>query len=136
AVDIEQLQMLESNFWTPRGETFDYNLNKQSAVRDALRMIFAAGMSHLTLSAGLISVIREGKQNPKGMLTPGEMTEELKVGFKMPTADDFTGVDVKYRSSVTWAIETIKCRVPGVEAHKIETFTIEGVTSETRAWRI
>lgn len=136
AVDIEQLQMLESNFWTPRGETFDYNLNKQSAVRDALRMIFAAGMSHLTLSAGLISVIREGKQNPKGMLTPGEMTEELKVGFKMPTADDFTGVDVKYRSSVTWAIETIKCRVPGVEAHKVETFTIDGVTSETRAWRI
>lgn len=136
AVDVEQLQMLESSFWTPRGETFDYSFGKQSTVRDVLRMIFGAGMSHLTLSAGLISAIREGVQPPKGMLTPGEMTEELEVGFKMPTADDFSGVDVEYLSAATWAIETVECRLPGVDAVKVETYKLDGVTDRDRAWRI
>lgn len=135
-VDVAQIQALESTYWTPRGETFDHAFTDRSAVRDVMKTIFGAGMGHLILSAGLISAIREGVQPPKGMLTPGEMTEELKVGFQMPTADDFSGVDVEYLSSTTWAIETVPCRLPGVEATKVETVRLEGVTDRSRAWRI
>lgn len=135
-IDSEQLQALEETFWTPRGEHFDYAFTERSTARDVLQMIFNAGMGHLVLSGGLISAVREGVQTPKGMITPHEMTEQLSVGFVVPGPDDFTGVDVEYTSSATWATETIQCRLPGVEALKVETYKLDGVTSETRAWRI
>lgn len=135
-VDEAQLQALENTYWSPRGETFDYAFTSRSTVRDVLQMIFNAGMGHLVLSAGLISATREGVQAPKGMLTPHEMTEPLRVGFLVPSADDFTGVDVEYTSSTTWATETVPCRLPGVTPGKIETYKLDGVTNRTRAWRI
>ncbi|EWC39049.1 host specificity factor TipJ family phage tail protein [Stutzerimonas stutzeri] len=136
SVDVAQLQALEAAYWTPRGERFDYAATEQSTVRDVLQMIFAAGMGHLVLSGGLISAIREGVQQPKGMITPHEMTGELTVGFSVPSADDFDGVDVKYFSSATWAWETVPCRLPGSQGAKVENIKLEGVTDETRAWRI
>ena len=135
-VDVDQIELLESTYWTPRGEQFDYSFIDRSAARDVLQMIFSAGMGHLILSGGLISAIREGVQSPKGMITPHEMTQQLAVGFSAPSPDDFSGVDVEYTSSVTWATETVECRLPGLDAGKVETYKLDGVTSETMAWRI
>ncbi len=136
AVDVEQLQALESAYWTPRGEKFDYAVTEQSAMRDVLQMIFAAGMGHLVLSRGLISATREGVQPPKGMVTPHEMTAPLAVGFAVPSPDDFDGVDVEYTDATSWATETVQCRLPGSQGAKVEKHTVEGVTDRTRAWRI
>jgi len=135
-IDIDQINALEASFWTPRGEHFDYDFTDRSTARDVLQMIFAAGMGHLVLSGGLISAVREGVQSPKGMITPHEMTSQLAVGFSTPSPDDFSGVDVEYTSSTTWATETVECRLDDVEALKVETFKLEGVISETLAWRI
>jgi len=134
-VDTDQLATLQTAFWTPRSETFNYSFEKRSTARDVLQMIFRAGMGHLTLSGGLISAVREGIQAPKGMILPHVMTEELKVGFVTPGPNDFSGVDVEYRSSTTWAIETVPCRIDGLDPLKIETVKLEGATDRTIAWR-
>ena len=135
-VDTAQLEMLQDTFWTPRGETFDFIFDKQSTTRDVLRTIFGAGMGYPILSGGLISCGREGLQNPKGMLTPGEMTNNLEVSFQAPTADDFSGVDVEYMSGTSWTKEVVQCRLPGLTPLKIEKVTLDGVTDKDRAWRI
>lgn len=135
-VDTAQLEMLQDTFWTPRGETFDFIFDKQSTTRDVLRTIFGAGMGYPILSGGLISCGREGLQNPKGMLTPGEMTNNLEVSFQAPTADDFSGVDVEYMSGASWTKEVVQCRLSGLAPLKIEKVSIDGVTNEDRAWRI
>lgn len=135
-VDEAQLAALEDAYWTPRGETYDMPHTEQQTMRDVLKAVFGAGMGHLVLSGGLISAIREGVQTPKGAITPHEMTGELRVGFVAPSEDDFDGVDVEYISSATWAKETIQCRIPGSIGRKVEKITLDGVTSETRAWRI
>lgn len=134
-VDTAQLSALESTFWTPRNERFNYSFETRSTARDVLQMIFAAGMGHLTLTGGMISALREGVQTAKGLIPPHVMTEELRVGFITPSADDFSGVDVEYLSSTTWAVETVQCRIPGLAADKIETIKLDGVTDRNIAWR-
>lgn len=135
-VDEAQLAALQDAYWAPRGETYDMPHTEQQTVRDALQTIFAAGMGNLVLSGGLISAIREGVQAPKGVVTPHEMTSPLRVGFMAPSDDDFDGVDVEYVSSATWAKETVQCRLPGSVGRKVEKISLDGVTDETRAWRI
>lgn len=136
-VDIDKLLELEANYWTPRGETFDFEYTEQSSVREVLQTIFAAGMSHLTLTEGLISAIREGVQPPRGTITNHELVEELTASFTAPGQDDFDGVDVKYRDGNTWSEETVSCRMsvdsPGL---KVDSITLDGVLDRDRAWRV
>ena len=134
-VDTEKLGELETVFWTPRNERFNYAFEKRSTARDVLQMIFAAGMGHLTLTGGMISALREGVQTAKGLIPPHVMTDELRVGFITPGSNDFSGVDVEYQSSTTWAVETVPCRIDGLEALKVETIKLDGVTDRNIAWR-
>ena len=135
-IDVDQLNELEAGYWTPRGETFDFAFTEQSTVREILKTIFAAGMSHLTLTDGLISSIREGVQAPRGTITNHEMNSELNASFTAPGPDDFDGVDVKYVDPQTWSIETVRCRMPGSLGLKVETLDLDGVLDRNRAWRI
>lgn len=135
-VDIDKLLELEANYWTPRGETFDFEYTEQSSVREVLQTIFAAGMSHLTLTEGLISAIREGVQPVRGTITNHELVDELTASFTAPGQDDFDGVNVKYRDSNTWSEETVECRMDGSLGLKVDSITIDGVLDRDRAWRI
>lgn len=135
-VDTEQLQQLEGDYWTPRGETFDHTFDEQVTAQEALQAIFAAGMSHLVIEDSMVSAVRESVQPAQGMLTPHDQSAELVSTFTAPSADDYTGVDVKYISPVTFSEEIVECRADGVQPLKIETFTLDGVHDRTRAWRI
>ncbi|MGE6445037.1 host specificity factor TipJ family phage tail protein [Pseudomonas bubulae] len=135
-IDVAQLNALEAGYWTPRGETFDFSFTEQSTVREVLQTIFAAGMSHLTLTDSLISAIREGVQTFRGTITNHEMNTELNASFTAPGPDDFDGVDVKYVDPQTWSIETVRCRMPGSLGLKVETLDLDGVIDRDRAWRI
>lgn len=135
-VDVAKLLELEDNYWTPRGETFDFEYTEQSSVREVLQTIFAAGMSHLTLADGLISAIREGVQPVRGTITNHEMTEELTASFTAPGQDDFDGVDVKYVDEQTRSEETVECRLDGSLGLKVDSITLDGVLDRDRAWRI
>ncbi|MGO2201166.1 host specificity factor TipJ family phage tail protein [Pseudomonas helleri] len=135
-IDVATLNELEAQFWTPRGETFDFAFTDQVTVREALQTIFAAGMSHLRLADGLIGCAREGVQPSRGPITNHEMTTELVSTFKAISSDDFDGVDVKYMSPQTWAIETVQCRFEGSLGLKVDVLELDGVQSRDRAWRI
>ncbi|WP_394243878.1 host specificity factor TipJ family phage tail protein [Halopseudomonas laoshanensis] len=135
-VDVEQLNALEAAYWGPRGERYDFAHVKQMSARDVLQQICAAGMGHQTYSGSLISAIREGVQPVRGTITPHELTGELVSNFITPGPDDFNGVDVKYRNGTTFTEEIMVCRLPGLEATKVDTVTIDGVTDPVIAWRI
>lgn len=136
AVDVEQIAALESAFWTPRGETYDFAHIEESTAREVLQQIFAAGMGHISLTGGLIGAIREGVQPHRGTITPQEMTGELRSSFTAYGPDDFDGVDVEFISPQTWSKETVECRLPGSLGLKVDTIRLDGVLDRTRAWRI
>lgn len=136
AVDVEQIADLESAFWTPRGETYDFAHIEESTAREVLQQIFAAGMGHISLASGLIGAMREGVQPHRGTITPQEMTGELRSSFTAYGPDDFDGVDVEFISPQTWSKETVECRMPGSLGLKVDTIQLDGVIDRTRAWRI
>lgn len=136
AYDAEELADLEAEYWTPRGETFDHPFDKQVTVKEALQTITAAGMSFLAVEDSMVTAIREGVREISGAITPHEQAGELSTSFVSPSADDYSGVDVKYIHPVTFAVEIVECRIPGLDPLKIETLTLDGVQDRTRAWRI
>lgn len=135
-IDSAAINALESTFWTPRGETFDWATGDSQSALEVLKLITGAGMSYFLLSDGLLSAGREGVKPWVGMLTPQEMTEPLQTAFKVPGQDDYDGVDISYIDGVTWAEETVQCRLEGQPMPlKIESFRLEGVTDPDRAYR-
>jgi hypothetical protein len=102
-----------------------------------LKTITNAGMSYFLLSDGMASVGREGVKPWTGMITPQEATSDLTTSFKSPNEDDYDGVDVTYINEVTWAEETVQCRLTGNPTPvKVEDFNLDGVLNQDRAWRI
>lgn len=137
-IDYATIGMLESTYWTPRGETFDYSAYKSGmSGLDVMQKITNAGMGYFLLSDGLASAGREGVKNWTGIISPQEQTEELQTGFAAHSQDDFDGVDVKYLNGTTWAEETVQCRtVDNPTPLKVENYTLDGVLNEDRAYRI
>lgn len=137
-IDSTAIDALESTYWTPRGETFDYIFDKQGTVEDALNIALSAGMSSRVDKLGKVSAAREGIKaaNGSGAITPHHMLTDLSVSFPLNQADVYNGVDVKYVSPTTWEEETVKCRIDGITATRVEEITVDGVTDKTRAWRI
>ncbi|MDN0115035.1 host specificity factor TipJ family phage tail protein [Yersinia intermedia] len=137
-IDVSTINALENNYWTPRGETFDFATNDDNAsALDVLQKITNAGMSYFLLSEGLASVGREGVKNWTGIISPQETTEPLQVAFSAPSRDDFDGVDVTYVNGTTWTEETVQCRTPdNPTPTKVENYELSGVISEDRAYRI
>lgn len=136
AYDEEELAELQDEYWTPRGETFDYSFDKQVTAKEALQTVLNAGMSFLSIEDSKITAIREGVKPITGAITPHEQASELVTSFVSPSADDYSGVDVKYVDPVTFGVEIVECRLPGIDPLKIETYTLDGVQDRTRAWRI
>ena len=135
-IDIDAFNAVDQDYWTPRSELYDMSHEKATAVREVLQGIFTAGMSHLSSGNGLLSVKREGIQPPRGVITPHEMTSELTASFTAPSPDDFDGVDVEYIDQFTNRKETRPCRLPGSLGLKVDKIQLDGVSDETRAWRI
>ena len=137
AMDAEAIDLLESTYWTPGSEYFDYATGDSISSLEMLQKITNAGKSYFLLSDGLASVGREGIKNWSGIISPHEMTEELQTTFSAPSADDYDGVDVTYINGTTWAEETVQCRTPNNPTpRKVEKYTLDGVLDPNRAYRI
>lgn len=137
AMDTEAIDVLESTYWTPGSEYFDYATGDSISALEMLQKITNAGKSYFLLSDGLASVGREGVKNWSGIISPHEMTEELQTSFSAPSADDYDGVDVTYINGTTWAEETVQCRTPDNPTPlKVEKYTLDGVLDPDRAYRI
>ncbi|HHT0431226.1 host specificity factor TipJ family phage tail protein [Raoultella ornithinolytica] len=137
AMDAEAIDVLESTYWTPGSEYFDYATGDSISSLEMLQKITNAGKSYFLLSDGLASVGREGIKNWSGIISPHEMTEELQTTFSAPSADDYDGVDVTYINGTTWAEETVQCRTPNNPTpRKVEKYTLDGVLDPNRAYRI
>lgn len=137
-IDTVAINELEKKYWTPRGEYFDFSADSDdTSALEILQKICNAGMGYFYLSGGLYSAGREGVKNWVGAITPQEMTEPMETQFKAPTADDYDGVDVTYIDDVSWAEETVQCRLPGIPTpRKVESYQLDGVTDPDRAYRI
>ncbi|VUT16636.1 hypothetical protein SB6421_01548 [Klebsiella huaxiensis] len=137
AMDAEAIDVLESTYWTPGSEYFDYATGDSISSLEMLQKITTAGKSYFLLSDGLASVGREGIKNWSGIISPHEMTEELQTTFSAPSADDYDGVDVTYINGTTWAEETVQCRTPdNPTPRKVEKYTLDGVLDQNRAYQI
>jgi len=137
-IDTETLQHLEDTYWTPRGEFFDFSAEKSgTSALDLLQMAAQAGMGYFLLIDSMCSAGREGIKAWRGGISPQRQLEPLSTSFISPGPDDYDGVDVTYIDEVTWAAETVECRLPGVtEPWKVETYELQGVGTRDRAYRI
>ncbi len=137
-IDTEALQHLEDTYWTPRGEFFDFSAEKSgTSALDLLQMAAQAGMGYFLLIDSMCSAGREGVKTWRGGISPQRQLEPLSTSFISPGPDDYDGVDVTFIDEVTWAAETVECRLPGVtEPWKVETYELQGVGTRDRAYRI
>lgn len=137
-IDFETLAHLENGYWTPRGEFFDYSAEKSgTSALDLLQMAAQAGMGYFLLTDSMCSAGREGIKAWRGGISPQRQLEQLTTAFVAPGPDDFDGVDVTYIDEVTWAAETVECRLPaGGTPTKVETYELQGVGTRDRAYRI
>ncbi|EQZ00016.1 host specificity factor TipJ family phage tail protein [Escherichia coli] len=137
AMDNEVIDMLESSYWTPDSEFFDYATTDSVSALEMLQKVTNAGKSYFLLSDGMASVGREGVKTWTGIISPQEMTEALQTAFVAPSADDYDGVDVTYINGTTWAEETVQCRTSDNPTPvKIEDYDLDGVLDQDRAYQI
>lgn len=142
-LDFAELDRL-GQLWAQRGDHFDMTYESASTVKQIIGHALKAGYADLTIERGRLSAARdEIRETPQqtfvprtDMYTPQNMTEELERDFSALGPDDFDGVDVEYVDQNTWAVETVKCRLPGDIGRKVEKITAEGIISRTRAWRL
>lgn len=136
-MDTETISELESTYWTPDGETFDFATSDSISALEMLQKITNAGKSYFLLTDGLASVGREGVKTWNGIISPHEMTEELQTAFTARSDDDYDGVDVTYINGTTWAEETVQCRTSdNPTPKKIEDYRLDGVLDPDRAYQI
>lgn len=137
AMDHEAIDSLESTYWTPKSEFFDYATTDSVSALEMFQKVTNAGKSYFLLSDGLASVAREGVKTWTGIISPQEMIDHLQTAFVAPSADDYDGVDVTYVNGTTWAEETVQCRTSDNPTPvKIEDYTLDGVLDQDRAYQI
>lgn len=136
-MDTDAINELESSYWTPESEFFDFETSDSTSALEVLQKIANAGKSYFLLSDGLASVAREGVKTWTGVISTQEMVEDLETAFVAPSADDYDGVDVTYINGTTWAEEVVQCRTPDNPTPvKIEDYTLDGVLDKDRAYQI
>lgn len=137
-VDMTELLRLH-NIWAARGETFDATLD-ETTVQQAIEAVFASGMSDLTLADGKIRPVREGVRTlglESQVYSAQNTTKAISRQFTAHHEGDHDGVEVEYQDSTDgWAVDTVKCVLPGSLGVRLEKIKLQGVTSCTRAWRI
>ncbi|KQN56716.1 host specificity factor TipJ family phage tail protein [Erwinia sp. Leaf53] len=136
-IDTATINALESTYWTPRGERFDFSADgDNTSVLDMMQMIANAGMGYFLLSDGLASAGREGVKPWTGIISPQETTEHMTTSFTAPSQDDYDAVDVTYINGTSWAEETVQCRIGSDTPFKVEAYQLDGVTDTDKAYRI
>jgi len=136
-MDSDAIDYLESAYWTPNSEFFDYATTDSVSALEMFQKVTNAGKSYFLLSDGLASVAREGVKTWTGVISPQEMIDPLQTAFIAPSADDYDGVDVTYINGTTWAEETVQCRTSDNPTPvKIEDYTLDGVLDQNRAYQI
>lgn len=137
----EQIDLLEMDrlhgVWQLRADKFDNPYTDESTAKDVLNDIFAAGFSELTIDRGRIRPVRdEPRTQLEFMYTPQNMTSELVRNPRIAAnPDQFYGVDVTFTNRITWAEETVECRLPGVTGTKVEKINATGVMTKTKAYQ-
>lgn len=137
-IDLVELERLESTRWTPRGDTYDRNVNRVGTVKSNLLEILQVGFSELTIDRGLLVPVRDEPRGPAfgHVYNPEVMLKPLAYDFTMPKQpDDFDGVDVQYYDHITRQDETVECRLPGDIGARVEKLTLEGVGRRYKAWQ-
>ncbi|MEB2702256.1 host specificity factor TipJ family phage tail protein [Citrobacter koseri] len=137
AMDHEAIDALESIYWAPNSEFFDFATGDSVSALEMMQKVTNAGKSYFLLTDGLASVDREGIKPWTGIISPQEMTDPLQTAFIAPSSDDYDGVDVTYINGTTWAEETVQCRTSDNPTPvKIEDYTLDGVVDQDRAYQI
>lgn len=137
-LDIVELERLEVERWTPRGEYYDKIVMEQDTVKGYLLQALIPGFSELTIDRGVLVPVCDMPRgesfdhiyNPRVMLKP---LTRIFVGGGLP--DQFDGVDVEYFDAITKQNEVVKCRLAGDLGVKVKQEKVEGITDRTRAWR-
>lgn len=142
-IDLAEFDRLDAVF-TAAGQLYDETIDDSSTAKDRLNDALACGWSELTISNGLVSLVRDEPRaafdieyGPKTQTySPQNMTNKpLTINGPMDSSNEFDGVDVEYYSSITWAWETIPCRWPGDNGDKVEKVRLPGVSDRDRAYR-
>lgn len=137
----ERLDLLEmdrlNGIWTYRGDRFDHPYTDESTARDVLNDIFGVGFAELSIDRGRIRPVRdEPRTQIEAMYTPQNMTSGLvRTPRISANPDQFYGVDVTFINRVTWAEETVECRLSGVTGIKVEKVTAVGIMDKTKAYQ-
>ena len=134
-IDVGELERLDA-LWISRGDTFDYVFSSGTA-KDAIDTILRAGYAEMTLDNGVITPVRdETRTQFEQGYSPENMTAPLQRTFTGKQPDESDGVEVEYTKAGTWTTETVNCFLPGDQGIKMDKIKLEGVTDETKAWRI
>lgn len=142
-LDIVELERLERDVWTPRGDTYDRIITTSGTVKSALLECLTVGFSDLTIDRGVIKPVRD---EPRGevfdhVYNPQIMLKPLTYEFQGPDLpDQFDGVDVEYFDHTTRQDEVVQCRLrlpngefePGT---KVQKLTLNGVGNRRKAWQ-
>lgn len=146
---LETLQYTDSDFdlaewdrldttWKSRNDTFNLAVAEETTALQFLNNALNAGFAELTLDRGRVRPVRdEPRTTFEHMYTPHIMTESLVRTDQLPgQLDDYDGVDLTYKSEVTWADEIIPFRLPGDQGAFVEKIEAPGVTTYVQALRI
>lgn len=131
-MDHEAIDSLETTYWAPGSEFFDFATTDSVSALEMLQKVTNAGKKLLPSSrwSGICS--KEGVKTWTGIISPQEMTDPLQTAFVAPSADDYDGVNVTYINGTTWAEETVQCRTSDNPTPvKIEDYTLDGVIDQT-----
>lgn len=136
-LNLSELQRLE-NIWSARGDFYDKIVADSDTVKGRMIEALQAGFSDLTIDRGVITPVRDDARGavPNHIYDPMNMTAPLQRDAVYPTIDDFDGVDVEYLDRISWAKETVQCRLPGDLGERVDKITVDGVIDRDRAWRI
>jgi hypothetical protein len=136
-LDTAELLRLQQ-IWTARGETLDYVFD-ETTVKDAIVTCFQSGMSDMTVSDGKIRPVRDGLRT----VFQHAYSQQNTIGggftrtFTTPRPDDNDGVEVQFVDAHdSWVQKTIVAKLPDSPGIKLDRLTLNGVTDQTRAWRI
>jgi hypothetical protein len=134
-IDTSAINALETAWWTPRGEYFDYEASSDSAsAKDIFDKITEAGMSYFCCQTGSY-LPGENIKSWTGIITPQDTVEEMQTSFRAPSDDDYDGVDVTYINPVTWAEEIVQCRTTDNPVpRKVESYSLGIVMTADRAY--
>lgn len=134
--DIDDELVRLHNIWSSRGDTFNYVFDETTA-KEALATVLGAGFAEFTLDDGIIRPVRDEPRTVwEQGYSPQNMTGLLKRSFTAPGPDDHDGVEVEFMNAETWTKDVVQCRLPGDQGIKVLKIKADGVTDQTRAWRI